>query len=72
MSSDARSDAVKHLAASIRRYAIVAAIKRQALAAASLACDRPDEPCRSLLIHTQQPRADQQATTASATAVRHC
>ena len=37
MSSDAHSDAVKHLAASIRRYAIVAAIKRQALAAASLA-----------------------------------
>jgi hypothetical protein len=43
MSSDAHSDAVKHLAASIRRYATVAAIKRQALAAASLACDKSDK-----------------------------
>jgi hypothetical protein len=37
------SDAVKQMATNIRRHATVFAIKRQALAAASLACDRPDE-----------------------------
>jgi hypothetical protein len=45
MRSDARSDAVKKMVAGIRRHATIIAIKRQALAAALVPCDRRGELC---------------------------
>ena len=71
MSSNAHSDAVKEIVAGIRRHATVTALKRQALAAASVACNRPDELC-SCCLCLPNNRPDQQAATASATAVCHC
>jgi hypothetical protein len=70
MRSNARSDAVKETVAGIRRHATVIELKRQALAAASVACNRPDELCVVAYAYPNN-RPDQQAATASATSVCH-